>query len=104
MIRYAEISYVMMCWGKDEVLRLKDEHNSGHESKGASRSQRVARILQEEVAEHHDLLNVLMFWWNCYKPVFPNDRSADLRWSVVNIIEIVHEEFFRPKQVSQIIQ
>ncbi len=45
----------MMCGGKDEVLRLKDEHNSGHESKGAGRSQRVARVLQEEVAKHHHL-------------------------------------------------
>ena len=40
---------------KDQLVRLEDEDDAGHEDKGASGSQPVARVLQEEVAQHHYL-------------------------------------------------
>ena len=35
-------------------MRLKDENNSGQKSESADRSQHVARVFENEVAEDHD--------------------------------------------------
>ncbi len=50
-----------MCGLKDQLVRLKDEDNAGHQAKGASGSQQVARVAQEKVAKNHHLREFCQF-------------------------------------------
>jgi hypothetical protein len=59
-IHKASKSYVM-CGLKDQLVRLKDEDNAGHQAKGASGSQQVARVAQEKVAKNHHLREFCQF-------------------------------------------
>ena len=39
----------------DEVLRLEDEDDAGHEAEGGDHSEDAARVFQEKVTENHHL-------------------------------------------------
>ena len=39
----------------DEVLRLEDEDDAGHEAEGGDHSEDAARVFQKKVAKNHHL-------------------------------------------------